>query len=226
MSPVLLNDDNYDNTPKEIPKEGWHLAKIYAVIPLGLQEGGPKYPKPKDKLAICFELDEKMSNGKLAGMPFGLTKIYTNSPYEESKLMKELIKPLNIRIEPRQDLEKILVNTLVCVDIAYEKKKDNPEKVYANIVQITRPRPDDMGKDWELFNGKHKPDWTYPPWIQKKRNNAIKPPSDEGCQWEPDLDEGNKPQPVYDNSTDQSGKQSDNPPDADNDMTINSKIPF
>lgn len=188
------DDSNDGNMDFELPSEGVQLAQIYAVIDLGLQPGSQKYPAPKPKLLIMFELQEQLSNGEYAGQPFSVNMFVTNTSGTKGQLNTRICEPLGIDISKVQDIEKELVGKLCQVDIAhnYVQKKN---RTYADINgSVQRPRRGDQG--WQLFNGKTNPQWRYPKFAQRLRESALEPPEDIGDQWEPEEEGQGKAEPV------------------------------
>ena len=63
--------------PRELPKQGWHVAVCAMVIPLGYQKFGQEisaYPQ----VSFLFELAEKKKEGDYAGKPHLVSKDVSN----------------------------------------------------------------------------------------------------------------------------------------------------
>jgi hypothetical protein len=106
------------------------------VVDLGIQES-PEYG-PKHQVALCFELEQRLTKGEHAGKPFMCSKIYTASTNKKAILRQHLDswrgKSMTEEEARGFDLEKLIgVNCqLNLVEVA---KND---KVYVNINAIVK----------------------------------------------------------------------------------------
>lgn len=75
---------------KHVCPSGTHNAVCTGVDDLGLQSGFDN-GKPVRKIALRFEIDERIPNGPLAGEPFRVGKIITASLHVKSSLRNILI---------------------------------------------------------------------------------------------------------------------------------------
>ena len=78
MSIIKINN-------KTLCPEGHHEVVLAAVYSIGLQPGY-KDESPKPKHIYVFELAEKIPSGPLAGQPYVVSAIYTDSLNEKSRL--------------------------------------------------------------------------------------------------------------------------------------------
>ena len=69
--------------------EGAHNAVLAAVYSIGLQPGFQD-EKPKTKHVYVFELGDKIPDGSLAGEPYIISGIYTDSLNEKSRLFEAI----------------------------------------------------------------------------------------------------------------------------------------
>jgi len=75
----------------EQPDTGMHQAVCAFVNNIGTQRGEYEgKPTFKEQVIISWELDQKLTIGDYAGMPFMISKFYTLSLHEKSGLRKDL----------------------------------------------------------------------------------------------------------------------------------------
>ena len=72
---------------KTLAPEGLHNSVLAAVYDLGLQEGFKGGP-PKQKLAVLFELEPRISDGPLGGQRYLVSMLCTASWHKRSNLRK------------------------------------------------------------------------------------------------------------------------------------------
>lgn len=221
MVQLRHSETKYEDNLIQLPTEGVQPALIYAVVDLGLQPAQPGSPysdKPTWTILLMFELQEKLPEGKHAGEPFSVRLFLTNSGHKKSNLVKNVFQPLGIDPYKVRDLEQALVGQLCQVNIVY-KWSEKRGRSYANIKgALQLPRHGD--KAWKLYNGKSNPDWTFPKFAQKKRMNALEPPADLGCKWEPEEEGQGQTQPVMDRPS-QASQPSQAPPEQEHPLDKN-----
>jgi len=86
MAFIVNSDSNYEQ-----PTVGMHQAVCVFVEDIGTQItdfGGHK--EQKHQMVMCFEIDQKLTQGDYAGKPFMVSKFYTVSLHVKSTLSKDL----------------------------------------------------------------------------------------------------------------------------------------
>ena len=153
---VIVRDNGKDF---ERIEPGLHHAVCSHVIDLGLQD--TKYG-PKHKIAICFELEEKMQDGR----PFMQSKIYGASLNEKANLRHDLESWRGKKFADAEiggfDVE-VLVGVNCMLNIVEEVKGD---KTYTNISAVIKcpsgtPKITPVGQP-------------IPEWLRKKAETGLK----------------------------------------------------
>ncbi len=127
----------------EIAPAGNHLANCIKVIDLGTQPGSEKFPKPKRKVKISWELPEELVGE--TGKPFIINQKYTLSLHENAALCQHLE---SWRGRPFTDAEADgfdianLLGVACMLNVVHAKSGDN---VYANVAAIS-PVPKSLPK--------------------------------------------------------------------------------
>jgi hypothetical protein len=110
--PILAKDNGQDF---EKPNTGMQNAICSHVSDVGTHEvsfqNGPK--KLLHKVMFCFELEQKLTQGKFAGQPFMLARTYTLSLFDKSNLAKDLESWFSKKLSEEQrkdgiDLERFI----------------------------------------------------------------------------------------------------------------------
>lgn len=144
---ALIVKDNGKDFERVEP--GLHLAVCSHVLDLGKQE--TKFG-PKSKVALCFELAEKMQDGR----PFMQSAIYTASLNEKAQLRQHLESWRGRKFTEDEvqgfDIEKLL-NVNAMINLVEENKNG---KTYTNITAIIKP-PKDSPKVAPI--GQPAPEW-------------------------------------------------------------------
>ena len=158
-------------------EQGLHHAICYATYDLGTHFDD-KWNKSAHKIVIIFELPEERidieKNGESLNLPRAISKKYTLSLHEKSKLRKDL-ESWRGRVFTQEELEGFDVSKLLGVNCMVQVLHSTVDgKTYANITAITS-----LPKGFEKRNaenplayfsleedGKELPD-SMPEWIQK-----------------------------------------------------------
>lgn len=152
--------------PRELPKQGWHVAVCCQVIPLGYQKFGQEvsaYPQ----ISILFELKEKKKEGDYAGKPHLVSKDVSNVLSKpDAKKKSGLVQLLSAWFgREYSSMDKNfscseLIGKPVFINIVH---KDG----YANIAGIG-PLPDGMEPIAPTVT-------EIPKWIADKKAKAVQP---------------------------------------------------
>lgn len=184
MSPVVIPSDAMET--REMPAEGLHPAVCYAVIDLGMQKRRGPYPEPKNMVLFMFELESRLMQGQRAGERFGVSRLFTLAAFSNSHLAKQIFNWLKHEVKAGDDLEAMCYGQACTLNIQHSKP-DSQGRIYANITMIN---PAMQGvKYWSPENGPSNPQWRFPDWVQRKRDEAVSKPADYGrnrCEPTPD----------------------------------------
>lgn len=139
----LILQDAKESKKFEIAPAGAYVGRCFQVIDLGTQSFQKAGETSQSrKLAITWEIDQKMSDGR----PFTVTARYTNSTYEKSNLGMMLASWRGKPVESGFDMDQIL-GQYCLVNIVHQTSGD---KTYANVASVMR-LPQGMPK-FEPFN--------------------------------------------------------------------------
>lgn len=86
MSEIVLVEEA---KPKHVCPAGTHNALCVGVYDLGKQKSAVGWPDRR-KMALMFETEDKITDGKLAGQPYRLSKIVSDSMNDKSTLITTL----------------------------------------------------------------------------------------------------------------------------------------
>lgn len=175
---------------RQIAPAGTHVARCVQVIDLGTQPGSAKFPAPKHKIRISWELpDEKAVFVEERGEePFMASKNYTLSLSDKATMRHDLEswrgKSFTAEELKGFDITKLL-DVPCLLTIVHETKGD---KVYANINSVSKmakgmscaARVNPLVK-YEIENGRDEVFEALPEWLQ----NTIAG-CDEWSESEPD----------------------------------------
>ena len=109
---ILAKDSG--TSQREKPTAGMHDAVCVFVEDVGMQKTTGTYgDKIQHKIIICWELDEKLKDGKFAGQPFMVSSRYTLTLFEKGNLCKILESWFAKKLSDEQrengiDLEKLI----------------------------------------------------------------------------------------------------------------------
>jgi hypothetical protein len=135
----------------ELLEAGLHPAVCSHVVDIGLHHN-PISDKDNLQVVLCFELAEKMADGR----PFMQSKIYTASLHKKANLRKDLESWRGKIFTDEElkgfDLEK-LKGAQVYLNIAHKQRED---KTYANITGLVKLP---AGFDKIIPTGQPIPEW-------------------------------------------------------------------
>jgi len=147
--------------------EGPHDAVLSAVFSLGLQPGYDG-EKPKAKHTYIFELADRIPNGSLAGQPYVVSIIMTDSLHEKSRLfsaVKALRGGLTAQDTQAGTFDPASMVGLCCTLVTANQVRAG--KTVANIESIFKRDPSlpklVPTKDWT----------TIPDWVQRLRAQSL-----------------------------------------------------
>ena len=127
--PIMVKDNGADFERLE---PGTYTAVCSHVLDLGTQ---PSMFGDKDQVALCFEVNEKMSDGR----PFMVSEIYTASLNKKAKLRQHIDmwrgKPLTEQESQGFDIEKL---RFVMANITVIEKEGKDNKTWLHIAAITK----------------------------------------------------------------------------------------
>ena len=148
---------------REKPTAGMHDAVCVFVEDVGMQRTTGQYgEKIQHKIVICWEIDEKLKDGKYAGQPFMVSNRYTLTLFEKGNLCKVLEAWFSKKLTDEQrengiDLEKLIGKT--CTLNLIESAQG-----YINVGGVAPAHP----------SNKLTPVCTVvPEWIVKLRSEAV-----------------------------------------------------
>ncbi len=180
--------DLKDFGPKELAEAGPHPARIAGIVDLGIQEN-KEYNKLEPKAAFIFSLtDDLLKEGDFAGKMKHVNKTFTQSTSEMSAFYKQMVVPLNLKLDAEGELAdgglQALLNMPLMVSIVHKdvsqvnKQSGKVEIVtYANIAGLslvykgmTVPDLDTEPYFYSLETHDEEVFKKLPKWIQTKIN--------------------------------------------------------
>jgi len=182
MSLIVKNE----GVKREKPMLGMHNAICCFVEDIGTQMMKTIYGnKLQHKVVIVWEIDENMKEGKYAGKPFMVSKIYTFTLFQKGNLSKDLESWFSKKMSDKTRNEGFDLKTLIgrkCQINLIES--DDGE--YINIGSVLPANSSN-----QLFQVCT----DCPEWISKKRAQSIEATQQPGSDpSEPPIEEPNFPQ--------------------------------
>ena len=154
-----------------LPPAGNHQAVCDDIWDIGMQRGEGKGEEILNhKVIIAWEINELIPSGERTGERFGITKFYTASLHEKSKLFADLVgwrnKPFTTQELERFDLDTVIgANCMLNIVHAPNTAGD----VKARIQSIA-PLPKGMAK---IVQNTKRQD---PEWVKELRAKAVTAP--------------------------------------------------
>lgn len=179
---LIYRDPNAKQFSREPVTDDTHLARIYAVIDLGLITD-PKFHKTHRKIMVLFEIvDDIIKDGDYKGKPKVMNAAYNLGSHEKSSFRKDLLKAVEGRMLSEQETKNYdtrdLLGKPLKIDVIHQKNEKDPTVIYPNISGLSR-----IGKSEVVPELVHEPfilnleDFDkeafkkIPKWIREKKMN-------------------------------------------------------
>jgi hypothetical protein len=116
--------DLKDFGPRELAEAGPHPSRIVGIVDLGIQEN-KQWNKLEPKALFIFSLtDDTLKEGEYSGKMKHVSKTFTQSTSEMSAFYKQMVVPLNLKLDEAGELAdgglQALLNMSVMVTIIHK----------------------------------------------------------------------------------------------------------
>lgn len=165
--------------PREVIPAGMHIARCYSIVDMGTQPGSLKFPEPKRKIYITWELPEQTDEFDGVEKPLVVGNSY-NAAFGEKANLSIMLKNWFADKQPDGDmvawLDRHCAGRPALINIVHNKKEDRtfaniatvsplPEKLLAGVAEQFNP-----SVVFEMFGQKFPQDEfdKIPKWLQDK----------------------------------------------------------